>query len=57
MLLWVLTACRPTGVELGTTLPDFSLVDENPTSATYQQAVSPLDFRGMASAWYFGHAS
>lgn len=58
MWFWLMVACRPEGgAVLGETLPDFSLVDQNPTSATHLQTVSPQDFRGMASAWYFGHAS
>ena len=36
---------------------DFSLIDVNPNSATYNQAVSPRDFLGGVSAWYFGHAT
>lgn len=39
------------------TLSDFSLTDQNETSATYGQAISPSDYRGMATAWYFGHAT
>lgn len=38
-------------------LTDFSLVDENPASATSAQNVSPHDFDGRVSAWYFGHSS
>lgn len=38
-------------------VPDFSLVDVNPTSATYNQRVSPRDYLGKTSAWYFGHAT
>ena len=36
---------------------DFSLVDLNPNSATYNQSLSPRDFLGQTSAWYFGHAT
>ncbi len=36
---------------------DFSLPDANPTSATYGQNVSPSDYLGKVSAWYFGHAT
>ena len=36
---------------------DFSLIDVNPTSETYNQAVSPTDYRGQVSAWYFGFAT
>jgi hypothetical protein len=43
---------QPTGV-----VPDFALTDANPTSATYSQTVSPRDFQGLVSAWYFGHST
>lgn len=36
---------------------EFSLLDVNPTSQTYDQLVSPSDFRGQVSAWYFGFAT
>ena len=36
---------------------DFSLVDVNPNSETYNQAISPRDYLGEVSAWYFGHAT
>jgi hypothetical protein len=32
----------------------FSLIDVNPNSGTYDQAVSPRDYLGKATAWYFG---
>jgi hypothetical protein len=38
-------------------LPDFHLTDVNPNSATAGQAVSPRDYLGKVSAWYFGHAT
>ena len=44
-------------VSAGEQVPDFSLVDENTTSATYQQSISPRDFIAQGSAWYFGHAT
>lgn len=37
--------------------PDFSLVDINPTSATNNQPVSPRDYLGSTSAWYFGYST
>lgn len=40
-----------------TLVPDFSLLDTNPNSPTYNQSVSPRDFLGQISAWYFGHAT
>lgn len=44
------------GVDLPDPMPDFSLVDVNPSSVTHGQAVSPRDYEGNISAWYFGHA-
>lgn len=38
-------------------VPDFALVDENAASTTYQKSVSPRDYLGQVSAWYFGHAT
>ena len=38
-------------------MPDFSLTDVNPNSATYNQKVSPRDYLTKVSAWYFGHAT
>jgi hypothetical protein len=38
-------------------LPDFSDLDVNPTSATSGSLVSPRDYLGQVSAWYFGHAT
>ena len=45
------------GPPLGAVAPDFSLLDANSTSATYNQPVSPRDFLGQTSGWYFGHAT
>ncbi|MBI4717874.1 MAG: hypothetical protein HY763_08735 [Planctomycetes bacterium] len=38
-------------------LPDFSLRDVNPRSARYDSEVSPRDYLGQVSAWYFGHST
>ena len=38
-------------------VPNFSLIDTNPTSDTYNQRVSPRDFDYGVSAWYFGHST
>lgn len=38
-------------------LSDFSLPDVNAASPTGGQNVSPRDFQGRVSAWYFGHSS
>jgi hypothetical protein len=37
--------------------PAFSLPDVNPTSASFDQEVSPRDYLQKVSAWYFGHAT
>ena len=47
----------PEGEGIGATVPDFSLVDSNPSSPTYNQAVSPRDFLSQASLWYYGHST
>jgi hypothetical protein len=55
LALIAVAACRPSvtgGVE-----PDFHLVDVNPASARSQQSVSPRDYEGQVSAWYFGHSN
>ena len=38
-------------------LPNFSLTDLNPNSASYMMAVSPRDYLDEGSVWYFGHAT
>ncbi len=38
-------------------VPDFSVLDVNVESARYAEAVSPRDYLGRISAWYFGHAT
>ncbi len=37
-------------------VPEFDLVDENPASPSYLETVSPRDYIGQVSAWYFGNA-
>ena len=41
----------------GELVADFQLVDVNPTSPTFNQNVSPRDYLGQVSAWYFGHST
>ena len=36
---------------------DFALLDTNGTSARFGEEVSPRDYLGGVSAWYFGHAT
>ena len=38
-------------------VPEFALLDLNPTSATFEQTVSPRDYLSQASGWYFTHAT
>jgi len=38
-------------------LPDFSLRDVNTNSPRFDQMVSPRDYEGQVSAYYFGHAT
>ena len=41
----------------GDAMPDFSLPDVNPNSATSGQPVSPRQQLGSISGWYFGHST
>ncbi len=41
----------------GEALPDFSVADVNADSPRYQAVVSPRDYLGQVSAWYFGHST
>jgi hypothetical protein len=61
-IVLALAACDtnldPPIVEVGpNAVPDFGLLDVNPASATYGQVVSPRDYVGTVSAWYFGHST
>ena len=47
----------PSSLALGEAVPDFSLVDANPSSATYQQPVVPSKQLGVVTGWYFFKAS
>ncbi|MBI5866309.1 MAG: hypothetical protein HZB38_17700 [Planctomycetes bacterium] len=38
-------------------MPDFTLTDANPNSARFNESVSPRDYLGDVSAWYFGHST
>ena len=42
--------------ETAVVMPDFALVDVNPSSATYNTDVSPRDYLQQVSAYYFGYA-
>ena len=41
----------------GEQMPDFARLDVNSTSTTYGHMVSPHDYEGKVSGWYFGHAT
>ena len=41
----------------GAPVPDFSLEDDNPSSPSYLQTVSPREELDKVSAWYFGHST
>ena len=36
---------------------DFQLLDVNETSSTFNQRISPRDYIGQVTGWYFGHAT
>ena len=57
-LLFVAAACSsdPTGLT-SESLASFDLPDVNPTSSSYQLDVSPRNYLGEVSAWYFGIAT
>ena len=40
-----------------TAVPEFSAQDVNPTSPRTGENVSPRDYLGSVSAWYFGHST
>ena len=54
------SACKdsPTSNHEGPVMAaNFTLEDLNDSSATFQQAISPRDYLGGVSAWYFGHST
>jgi thiol-disulfide isomerase/thioredoxin len=60
MLLLALVAlgCQPpVGDSSDGRVPDFSLIDLNPASPRSGAPVSPRDYEGQVSGWYFGHSS
>lgn len=59
LLLMSLGACKSDSPTAVTTdpMPDFSLLDVNSTSPTYDQQVSPRDNLSHISAWYFGEST
>ena len=54
----MLTSLLPLGGEgEGAPQPDFSLADVNATSTSFEQNISPRDYQGQVSGWYFGFAT
>lgn len=51
------TSAGGTGGAVAQMVPDFSLVDVNPSSMSSGQPVSPRDYLLRVSAWYFGHST
>ena len=37
-------------------VPDFHVLDVNPNSASHGDSISPREYLGKISCWYFGHA-
>lgn len=55
--LLLAAACGGGGGSSAAQVPDFQLMDMNPASPTSGQNVSPRDYVGDLSAWYFGEAT
>ena len=55
----LLTGCKDDNPTAPITNPvsDFTVVDANPNSDTFEQSVSPRDYLKKVSAWYFGHTT
>lgn len=51
-------ACTPDNAPAPTEVyPDFSLVDQNPNSVSFEESISPRDHLEKVSGWYFLHAT
>ena len=57
VILFVFFAGPPTDGRGTEIMPDFALPDVNDTSSTFAQSVSPRDYLGQVSGWYFGKAT
>jgi hypothetical protein len=51
------TGGAPPMLAVGDLVPDFSLLDVNPSSPTSGQPVAPRDYLKQVSGWYFGHST
>lgn len=38
-------------------MPDFTLIDSNENAASFDQEISPRNYLGSISGWYFGHGT
>lgn len=47
---------QPEG-EAGPVVPDFTLVDVNPNSPTFNQGISPRRYLEQVTGWYFTHST
>ncbi len=52
-----LAACSTPDAALGEKVADFVLEDLNPTSPRFGDALSPRDYLGEVSGWYFIHST
>lgn len=43
--------------DVGTQIPDFHLVDDNPSSDTFGDTFSPRQYLEQVSGWYFIHTT
>jgi hypothetical protein len=43
--------------ESSAAVPDFAVLDANPNSTSFGERVSPRDFEGAITAWYFTHTT
>lgn len=57
LLLVVVAACGGSGSSAPAVAPDFLLQDVNPNSPTSAMSVSPRDYIGNVSGYYFGAAT
>ena len=57
MLLLGCTSSDDTPTAAIDAVVDFALIDVNDTSLTSGLTVSPRDYLGQVSAWYFGHST
>jgi len=57
LLAALLLSCGSSNTPAPVLAPDFELQDANETSLTFDQLVSPRDYVGYVTAFYFGSAT